>query len=66
LLRVGLGRERNEAPGNFASRVAAARPDLAAEVDAITGLYDALSYRSEPGEEMLARLKRLVRRFSPR
>jgi transglutaminase-like putative cysteine protease len=66
LLRVGIGRERNEAPASFATRVAAARPDLAGEVDAITGLYDALSYRSEPGEDLLARLKRQVRRFSPR
>ena len=65
LRRVDLARERAEAPGAYALRVAARRPDLAGEVDSITRLYDALIYRSQESEEGLDLLKQQVKRFRP-
>ena len=65
LQRVHLRRDRNEAPGSYALRVAALRPDLAVQVDSITRVYDAICYRSEAGEDAVAVLKRQVRKFNP-
>ena len=65
LQRVDLRRDRNEAPGSYALRVAALRPDLALEVASITRVYDAICYRSEAGEDVVAVLKRQVRKFTP-
>lgn len=65
LRTVNLVRGRDEAPGAYALRISAERPDLAAEVDSITRVYDAISYRSQGGEEALDLLKRQVRRFNP-
>jgi transglutaminase-like putative cysteine protease len=66
LERHGLGRARGEAPGDYAMRVALERPELAAEVRSISGLYDRLSYREEASAEALQLLRRQVRGFRPR
>jgi transglutaminase-like putative cysteine protease len=63
---VGLEREQWEAPGEFAGRVIAQRPDLATQVNAITGLYDSLGYRSEDSRDAVASLKKQVSQFRPR
>lgn len=65
LARIDLKRGRSEAPTDFAGRVSAVRPDLAAEVGSITRLYDAISYRSRTSEEALALLRKQVRGFRP-
>ncbi len=65
LARVGLPRERSEAPGDYAQRVAMARPELAVECQSITGIYDALSYREVGDQQALSLLRRQVRSFNP-
>jgi transglutaminase-like putative cysteine protease len=65
LQKAELYRGREEAPLAFASRVKHERPDLAAEVAAITSLYDTISYRSKSSPEGLALLRKQVRRFRP-
>ncbi len=66
LQRIELSRDRAEAPLAFADRVSHERPDLAVEVKSITGLYDAISYRSRESVEALKLLHKQVRRFRPR
>jgi len=68
LAHHGLARQPGEGPRDFALRVAAARPALAGQVNAITGLYVALRYGKPAGdvEADTARLRRLVRRFPAR
>jgi transglutaminase-like putative cysteine protease len=64
LQRKGLPRGPSEGPEDYALRVEAARPDLTAEVSAITRLYVLLRYAaaSSPGD--LAELQQRVRQFS--
>ncbi len=51
LAKAGLVRAPSEGPTDFARRAAAALPELAAEVDAITALYVSLRYgRGETGQ----------------
>ncbi|MBI5616532.1 MAG: DUF3488 domain-containing transglutaminase family protein [Gammaproteobacteria bacterium] len=61
LARAGLVRRPAEGPRDFATRVAAARADLAAEVGAITDLYVLLRYADAPLP--IVRLERRVRNF---
>ncbi len=70
LQRIELGRQRSEGPTACAQRIADARPDLAAQVHSITGLYDRLSYRSSAttsrsAEEALELLRKQVKAFRP-
>lgn len=65
LARLGLARAPQEGPLHFARRVAAARPDLAAAVEEISGLYIALRYGGAPAAELLAQLRAAVMRFRP-
>ncbi len=56
LARIGLARDASEAPLAYAQRVATARTDLSAEVQAITQLYSHLRYgRAKPDVQRLAR-----------
>ncbi len=67
LARIGLPRRAHEGPRDYAERVAAARPDLAGQVDAIARLYIGLRYgRTGDDRAGRRRLRRLVRRFRPR
>lgn len=66
LARIGFQRELCEAPGRFAERVANERPDLAGQVNSITGLYDALGYRDLDNPEGLDLFRKQVSRFRPR
>ena len=62
LSQAGLSRAPGEAPGDFARRVVARRPDLEEPVLAITSLYQRVTYAGQPA---LAReLRRRVKRFS--
>lgn len=63
LERVGLAREAHEGPLEFATRVGAARADLAAEVEAIARLYALLRYADAPVG--LDSLRQRVRAFRP-
>jgi len=66
LAQAGIARAPHEGPRDFAARVAAARPALAAEVGRVTGLYTALRYEPAGADEaMLADLRREVRAFRP-
>jgi transglutaminase-like putative cysteine protease len=65
LKRVNLTRGRGEAPGDYALRVAAARPELAAEVDSITRLYERISYRGRRSDTALGLLRKQVGHFKP-
>lgn len=66
LERQGLPRAPQEGPRDFAARVAAARPALAAGVEEITRLYTALRYEAAPADEaLLGALRREVQGFRP-
>lgn len=66
LARRGLTRASGEGPHTYAARVAAARPDLATQVESITALYSRLRYGA-PGSstQEVAELRRRVREFAP-
>jgi hypothetical protein len=68
LARLGLARSPGEGPRDFASRVTAARPELAVRVNAITELYVALRYGRPSDHRAIdaIRLQRMVQRFSTR
>lgn len=55
----------HEGPVDFLTRVAAARPDLAAVLRELRDLYVALRYEPQPTKQQLSRLKYLVDRLQP-
>jgi transglutaminase-like putative cysteine protease len=64
LARLGIRRQSSEGPLDFSRRTIAARPELAAQVEAITDLYIRLRYGNpENPAPGIALLRRLVRRF---
>jgi len=65
LARCGLPRLAHEGPTAFAARVAARRPDLAGQAQAIAKLYTALRYSPRCPPAALVQLLRSVRRFHP-
>lgn len=65
LERLGLRRAPHEGPADFASRVAAARPDLAIASLEISALYIALRYGGAHAADGLAQLQRAIDRFRP-
>jgi hypothetical protein len=65
LAQAGIARAPHEGPRDFAERVAAARPALAAEVSQVTRLYTALRYEAGADDALLAALRREVRAFRP-
>jgi hypothetical protein len=65
LERLGLERERYEAPGTFARRVAQLRPDIAAETLRITRFYESIVYGGRETADIRRELDRLVARFRP-
>jgi protein-glutamine gamma-glutamyltransferase len=66
LERQGLARAPHEGPQDFAARVSALRPALAAQVGRITQLYTALRYEPTAADPVLtARLRRELREFHP-
>lgn len=65
LEKAGIIRHPNEGPRDFARRVAIARADLDAEVEAITALYEALRYGKDADSLMQGELKRQVAQFRP-
>lgn len=65
LQRKGIARAPSEGASAYASRVAAARPDLDAAVKTFSDLYVALRYGPQRTEEGIGRLQRLVRDFRP-
>lgn len=64
LARYGLARRPWEGPLDYARRVGAARPDCAAEVQAIASLYAGLRYGAAPAADF-AELRRRVAAFRP-
>lgn len=54
-----------EAPSRYAEAVAAARPDLAADVRLMTDMYLRLRYAAPADADLARRLERLVTRFRP-
>jgi transglutaminase-like putative cysteine protease len=54
-----------EAPSRYADAVAAARPDLAADVRVMTDMYLRLRYAGPHGPDLARRLARRVSRFRP-
>ena len=66
LAAIGLKREMNEGPRDYAERVIAARPDLQRPVRRITALYQRLRYGGEGlDSEPLAQLRRELRQWRP-
>jgi transglutaminase-like putative cysteine protease len=63
LARQGLHRHPSEGPLDFASRVSAARPDLAAPIQNIIELYVQTRYRSQ--FQTVAQLRKAVLHFRP-
>jgi transglutaminase-like putative cysteine protease len=69
LAASGLERRRGEGPFDYARRVTAVRPDLGAELQALTADYVALAFaQGAAGDRALPmqRLRQAVRRFRPR
>jgi hypothetical protein len=66
LARIGLPRAASEGPLDYARRVAAARPDLAVEIQTFMGAYLPARYRNEVGRTNLRAIKARLRRFRPR
>jgi transglutaminase-like putative cysteine protease len=64
LSRKGMARRPAEGPLHYATRLSRLRPDLAAQVATITGLYVALRYAPDPGSASLRELEQQVRQFS--
>lgn len=62
LARRGLPRQPGEAPGRFAERVAAERPELAEQVRRATECYSALVYAAAPRDDQRPKLLRELRR----
>lgn len=65
LAKAGFVRAANEGPDDFARRVIAARPDLAAAVNQINKLYVRLRYTANARAEQVEKLRRLVAAFRP-
>jgi hypothetical protein len=65
LARIGLPRAASEGPLDYARRVAAARPDLAVEIEAFMSAYLPARYRNKVGWTDLRALKVGLRRFRP-
>lgn len=66
LSRRNLRRAPGEGPQDYATRIVAARPELAAQVEAITERYLRLRYGAEHASAHDVReLRRQIRRFSP-
>ncbi|MFO1399903.1 MAG: DUF3488 and transglutaminase-like domain-containing protein [Steroidobacteraceae bacterium] len=61
LARVGLRRRATEGPLDYAERVAAARPDLAADVRRLARTYATLRFGAATGAAAIAALHRAVR-----
>jgi len=66
LARIGLARAPQEGPLDFARRVAAKRPELAAGVLSISRTYASLRYGPRRQPEQDRRLIRAIRRFRPK
>ncbi|MGQ0749492.1 MAG: transglutaminase TgpA family protein [Betaproteobacteria bacterium] len=64
LSRKGMERRPAEGPLHYAARLSRLRPDLAAQVANITGLYVTLRYGVDPGTASLRELEQQVRQFS--
>jgi len=65
LAREGLARARAEGPLDYASRVARTLPEREDAARAIAALYVDQRYGPGPDARSIARLKRMVREFSP-
>ncbi|HXG28639.1 MAG TPA: DUF3488 and transglutaminase-like domain-containing protein [Nevskiales bacterium] len=65
LARRNLPRLPHEGPRDYAERVARARPDLAADMDRISGLYIGLRYAGVDDRAALRQLRDYARRFKP-
>jgi transglutaminase-like putative cysteine protease len=66
LAAVMRERRTTEAPADYALAVSAARPDLAAEVAAMTALYLRLRYGASADADSVQALRGMVRKFRPR
>ncbi len=64
LSAIKLERRAGEGPADFAARAGRLRPDLAADIQAITSLYIGLRYRTGAGD--LPTLRQRIRTFRPR
>jgi hypothetical protein len=65
LAGAGLPRAPSEGPAAYATRLAAARPDLRPAVDPITRLYIGLRYGMAPDMASQREFEQRVKRFSP-
>lgn len=60
LARCGMQRAPHEGPNDYLTRVAAARPEIAREIEEMRALYVALRYAPMPLDTQLSRLKFLI------
>jgi hypothetical protein len=65
LARIGIIRQPNEGPADFAKRTAMLRPDLALSAASISALYVALRYAPHPNASNLHQFDKRVRDFRP-
>jgi hypothetical protein len=65
LAHIGIVRQPNEGPADFAQRTALLRPDLALSAESISELYIALRYAPHPNAAGLRQFGKRVRDFRP-
>ena len=65
LAGIGFPRDPAEGPVDYAGRVSAARPDLAADVQEISRLYILLRYGRGSDDKTVKSLNTLIKRFKP-
>ncbi|MGB5306056.1 MAG: DUF3488 and transglutaminase-like domain-containing protein [Gammaproteobacteria bacterium] len=65
LERLGIQRKASEGPADFARRAGTLRPEAAAAIGEITGLFIAIRYGGQHGKQRLARFNQAVKGFSP-
>jgi hypothetical protein len=65
LARIGIIRQPNEGPADFAKRTAMLRPDLASGAASIGKLYIKLRYAPHPNASALRQFGKRVRAFRP-
>jgi len=63
LEKAGLPRALHEGPLDYASRIGAARPAIAAEIDALAAHYVALRYQADADRDALRAFRRAVSAF---
>ncbi len=65
MARIGIPRALDQGPKDYVTSIRRKRPDLTAEVEAITDLYIRLRFQESIDQELVAAFAERVKRFNP-